>query len=276
MMSIKVEGMDRLAAQLRGIEKQVRFATVLATTRTAKLVQAETAEEMNRKFDRPTRITLKSMWVKPATKENMAAVVYLKDKPLGRGFDGAHNPMSMKDIIGHQFSGGNRNATNFERLMRAQRFLAAEEFFVPGGGARLNAYGNVASGQYVQIMSQLRITRSGSDSTSTNSKRSKRNVQRAGEMFWSFGAEGKTGGRPLVDKETGITYGFAGRAGRANHLPKGVWVRRGASVSPVLLAIKGPRYRRLIFLDVIAKRVVDAHFKAEFDKALAFALDTKR
>lgn len=276
MLTIKLEGMDRLEAKLRGIEKQVQFATALALTRTAKLVQAEVAEEMKRKFDRPTRITLKSIWVKPATKQALWAMVYLKDKPLGRGFDGAHNAMSMKDIIGHQFSGGNRNATNFERLMRTQKFLASDEFFVPGAGARLNAYGNVASGQYVQILSQLRITRSGSDSASTNSKRSKRNVQRAGEMFWSFGADGQSRGRPLIDKETGIAYGFAGRAGRANHLPKGVWVRRGTSVAPVLLAIKGPRYRRLIFLDAIAKRVVDARFKDEFDKAMAFALETKR
>lgn len=255
----------RLEAQ----QKHVRFAVAAALTRTAKHAQAETVEEMKRRFDRPTRITLKSIFVKPATKANLTAMVFVKDRALG-----GKNPLSMAQIIGHQFSGGGRMNTRLENLLRSQRYMAPGEFLVPGAGARLNANGNISAGQIVQILSQIGVTRAGFDSTKTKSARSRRNVQRAGEMFWSYGI-GSTGARAHTgsfkfDYETGQYFG------KRQHLPKGVWMRVGNGLKPVMLVIRAPNYQRRIFLDKLGQKAIAQHFRREFDIAYGQALATAR
>lgn len=270
-IGVVITGLAEVKRQIASVEKQARFATAVALTRTAQHAQRMTADEMARQFDRPTRTTLRSMFVRPATKANLTAMVYVKDRPLG-----GKNPLSMAEIIGHQFRGGGRIATNFEQLLRREGFLGSGEFVVPGAAAKLNRYGNISTGQLVQVMSQIGIRRAGSDSTPTNSKRSKRNVQRAGEIFWSMGVGGSTG-RPLIDADTGIQYGTTGRSGRANHLPKGAWMRAGRNVRPILLVVKGaPGYRRRIDLVRIAQSAVRQHFNNEFATAFLAAKRTAR
>ena len=60
-------------------QRQVPFATALALTKTAKFVQQKIREEMPRVFDRPTRYTLNSTWVRAATKARLWAEVKIKD-----------------------------------------------------------------------------------------------------------------------------------------------------------------------------------------------------
>lgn len=271
-MQIKVDtsGLESLSRQMQGMQKQVAFATAVALTRTAKAAQGDVAAEFARKFDRPTPTVMNGLWTKPATKQNLRSMVYVKDRPLG-----GKNPNSLAQILAHEFSGGSRIAKQLEVLLRQQGFLTANEYVAPGGAAKLDRYGNMSRGQITQILSQIGVIRAGFDSTATGSKRSRRNVQRAGVIFWSAGPNGG-GGKPLTDAATGIVYGHTGRGGRAQHLPKGAWVRSGDGVKPLLIVIRAPHYSRRIDMAAIVRKTIDRVFQTEFDRAYADAIRTAR
>lgn len=272
MIKVSIQGLDKTLAELAGKQKQVRFGTAVALTRTAKRAQVAVADEFKVKFDRPTRTTLKSMWVKPATKANLEAMVYVKDRPLG-----GKNPYSMAEILKHQFTGGTRIAKQMELILRRDGFLLQNEFVVPGAGAKLDSNGNMNRGQIVQILSQIGVRTMGYDSNPTKSKRSRRNVARAGKIFWSLGSGNMGKVTVRIDKASGLTYNtYEGRGGKASHLPKGAWVRDGRSVKPLLIAISGQRYRKRIELDRIVRAQVDKYFTQEFDQAFADAMRTAR
>lgn len=143
---------------------------------------------------------------------------------------------------------------------------------VPGAGAKLDRYGNMSRGQLTQILSQIGVRRAGFDSTPTGSRRSRRNVARVGKIFWSYGSGGTK--KPLVDKKTGITYGYVG--GNQNHLPKGAWVRSGRTVRPLMIAIRSTSYGQRFDLNKLGKDNIDRHFSIEFNKAFDAALKTAR
>lgn len=267
MINVQVQGLDKTLANLAGMQKQVRFATAVALTRTAKIAQQDAAREFSARFDRPTPTVMKGLWTKPATRDNLAAMVYVKDRPLG-----GKNPNSLAQVLAHQFSGGGRIAKQLELVLRRDGFLGGDEFVVPGAAAKLDRYGNMSRGQIVQILSQIGVRSAGYDSSPTGSKRSRRNVSRAGVIFWSRGAQGVR--TPLTDKATGIIYGFKG--GSASHLAKGAWMRTAQGPRPLLIAIRAPGYRKRIDLAGIVQRAVDRNWSREFDRALADAMRTAR
>lgn len=244
--------------------KQLPFATSKALNVLAITVTKVAAAKMKTAFDRPTRTALNSVRVKKwANKSDLTAEVWLKDIPMG-----GKNPLSMAEMIGQQFGGGTRIHKNYERVLVSKGLMNADEYTVPAAGAKLNSYGNISNGQIVQILSQIGIKRAGFDSTPTGSARSRRNVARAGVMFWSRGP----GVRTYKTLQDAID-----ERGRAQHLPKGVWMRVGRSgLIPVLLVIKVPRYRQRINLDQIGSEVVARDFDNEMTKALDAAMATAR
>lgn len=267
MIKVQINGLDRIKANLSGMSKQVNYATAVALTKTAKLVEKEVYDEFRRTFDRPTPTLMRSLRTKTANKFDLTARVYVKDRPLG-----GKNPNSMADLLAHQFSGGSRIHKQLESVLRQQGLINAGQFVAPGSAAKLDRYGNMSRGQIVQILSQIGVRRAGYDSTPTKSARSKRNLAAAGRIFWSYG---KTGSRKsLVDKATGITYGHTGGSG--NHLPAGAWVADGRSVKPLLVVISAPSYRRRIDLDAIGQRVINRALQDEFDRAWGEALRSAR
>jgi hypothetical protein len=221
--------------------KQIPFATAKALTKTAQLAQKAVVDEMAAKFDRPTPFTLKSLFIKPATKQNLQAMVYLKDRPAGQ------NPYSLSEIIGQEFGGGVRIRKRLEYWLQRAGYISSDEFVAPGAAAKLDRYGNMSRGQVQQILSQLKA---GPDTASykSGSSRSKRNVKMAGQLFWS----------------------------RGGRLPRGVWMRAGASVKPILIVISKPSYKQRINLERIVGDVVNRRFDAEFKKALGEAIRTAR
>lgn len=277
MLSIKIEGLEELKRSLSDIgKKQVPFAAKTAINKVAKQAALDVVAEMKTKFDRPTSMTLKSVRVKKfASKTDLTAEVWLKDIPLGASKTGKHNPMSMAEIIGHQFTGGRRLHKNYERVLISKGYMNGDEFTVPAAGARLNTFGNISQGQIVQILSQIGVKRAGSDSSPTNSPRSKRNVAKAGAMFWSYGvgsfpSGAFTGNPKKIDWETGKYRG------KKQWLPKGVWARTPGGVIPVLLVVKAPTYSRRIILEEITKKTMDREFQPAFDAAFAEAMRTAR
>ncbi|MHB0925865.1 MAG: phage tail protein [Gallionellaceae bacterium] len=272
MLTVKIEGLEELKRKLNDIgKKQVPFAAKTAINKVAAQTVRDVADEMKSKFDRPTRTTLKSMRVKEfADKRNLTAEVWLKDIPMG-----GNNPLSMAEMIGHQFSGGRRIHKNYERVLISKNYMKSDEFTVPAAGARINAYGNISQGQIVQILSQIGIKRAGSDSSPTNSPRSKRNVAKAGAMFWSYGV-GSFPPRAFTGRVNKIDWETGKYRGKTQWLPKGVWARTPGGVIPVLLVIKAPTYSRRIVLEQITRKAMDRDFNKFFDVAFTEAMRTAR
>lgn len=266
MITVKTDFSGALA-KLANVEKQAKYATMVALTRTAKHAQKMAYDEFSKKFDRPTPMVMKSLYIKPATKANLEAMVYLKNRDMG-GKSGT----AMAELLGHHFAGGSRTRKALENLLQRANYLQSGELIVPGKAARLDRYGNMSRGQINQIVSQLKIVRSGFDNAPTSSRRSKRNVAKAGRIFWSYGAGGTK--KPLVNKATGIQYGYTGGSG--NHLPKGAWVSDGRNVHPLLIVVKSASYRRRFDFQQIGQDAVNRHFNEEFDRAYQQAMATAR
>lgn len=247
-ISVKHNIADTIRMLDERVRKQVPFATARALTRTAKKAERRVHNEMRQVFDRPTPWTLKTIRTKPATKRDLQAMVYLKDTLPGGKARG-----SASDILGHHFTGGSRQRKALEMWLTRAGLLGSNERVVPGSAARLDSYGNMSRGQVQQILSQLRA---GGDPASfkSSSARSRRNVRKAGRIFW------------------------ARRNTRDQHLARGAWIDfgPGKGIKPLLLAVSNTTYHRLIDMPRLVEEVVHREFPAEFHAAFADAVRTAR
>lgn len=229
--------MSKVIKRLDELQRRhVPFATAKALTKTAQAVQKELKTEMGRVFDRPTRFTLSSLRVKPATKANLTATVHFKDTPKGT---------SAGDYLKPQIHGGSRVLKRFELHLQRAGILAPGFYAVPGQGARLNSSGNMSPGQITQILSGVKAH---PDIYARSSK-----------------ASGRRNPAPLA-------Y-FVSRGG---HLPYGVWQRIGQTVVPVLIFVREPTYKVRFKFGDVAQKTAAKHWPIEFRRALRDALATAR
>ncbi|HET6606732.1 MAG TPA: hypothetical protein VFG62_08695 [Rhodopila sp.] len=70
----------RVTANMDFAARQIPFAAAQAATGLARLVQAEERAALSTVFDHPTKFTLNAFSVKGATKSNLVAEVFAKDK----------------------------------------------------------------------------------------------------------------------------------------------------------------------------------------------------
>lgn len=162
-MAIKfsiTSNIEAFAQRQINIAKQVEFAGIVALTRTAVQVKADEIASMRSVFDRPTRFTLNSLQVRPATRANPSAEVstklgFGKSVPAGRYLD-------------PEVEGGQRRMKSHEKKLGG--------YTSPSRDAKLDQYGNISGSTYTRILSQLKVL--GPDQNATNSKRSKRNRSR--------------------------------------------------------------------------------------------------
>ena len=125
-ISVKVDA-GGVIKSLGNTEKQVRAATMIALTKTAKHAQKAMYDEFRQQFDRPTPTVMKSLFVDPAKKDRLAARMYLKDRAFG-----GKNPRSMSEILAHHFVGGGRQHKQLEDVLRSYGYLDQGEMIVPG------------------------------------------------------------------------------------------------------------------------------------------------
>ena len=246
------------------VGKQARFAAAVALTKTARDVKAALVEEMARTFDRPTAYTLRSLFMRGATKDRLKAEVWVKDDRAGSGTPATRYLLP-------QIEGGNRGLKGFERRLVSQGVMRDNERAVPAAGAKIDAYGNMSRGQIVQILSQIgNRAFHGDYSTATNSKRSRAKRSQVA-YFVSTGAGG------TISIEGGEMRKSNGRTG---HLPRGIWMRRsfgfGSAVRPVLLFVNNATYQRRFRFFEVADRTAQANFPAHFEREFANALRTAR
>ena len=123
--------------------KQVRYASAVALTRTAKRLEKLAEEEVGRVFHKPTRFVQRGFYTRPANVSNLEAVIGIKDR-------------QAKVLLPHIIGGG-RDRKPFEEKLASDSSKAAG-YWVPGEGIRLNASGNMTKGQIVQIAAGLKRT----------------------------------------------------------------------------------------------------------------------
>lgn len=255
---------DALKA-LRDFESQVPFAMALALTDTIKDVREAEVLEMRRAFQMPTPYTLRSLYIKAATKARLEAMTWLKDGSRPQHY------LELQHYLEPQIDGGGRPLKRFEQRLVMTGLMRPDQRAVPAAAAKLDAYGNMSRGQIVQILSQLKTAVvQGDFSNATNSKRSRAKRQ-AVAYFVSHGSGSRRNG-------------YQGKRGKGmlyeQHLPAGVWARYqfawGSAVKPVLLFVNKSNYSKRFDFYGVAEKTVNANLRTRLDAAIAHALATAR
>lgn len=242
---------------LQDQQRQMPFAIALTLTRTAQDVKKAEEAEMRSVFQLPTPYTMRSLYLKSATKATLTARVWVKDTDRSDHY------------LLPQIMGGARPLKRFERLLVQRGVMQPNERAVPGAGAKLDGYGNMSRGQIVKVLSQLQaFNLAGSTANASGAKRSK--AKRSREAYFVSTGVGK---HPYG--------GHSWSKGRkAQHLPRGIWVRYsfgawGTAIKPVLLFVPRASYRvRFRFFEVAestVSRVLPGHLQASVERALATA-----
>ena len=241
MIKIDAKGIDAMGAQLDEVARQLPFALALAATRTAQLVKAGELAAIRKRLDRPTRTTMNSLYVQPATKAKPEARVWFKDT-WGSGVP-ADNYMQAAVY------GGARGHKRFDKALIARGLMGHNQYAIPSPDI-VDAFGNVKGQLARKILSGL--------GTGKTASRSQANGQRS---RMKGNAE-----RYFVGEVEGT---------------RGVWERKrmalGDAVRPVFVFVDGaPRYRVRVPFFKIAENIVKANYQREFGSALERAIATAR
>lgn len=245
-LKVRVEAEDVQRAIRDIAESDIPFVTAYALTKTAQDIKADEVRSMSSVFDRPTRFTLNSLFVKPATKTDLVAEVFFKD-----GF----GSVPAWRYLGPQVEGGARRHKAHElRLIRAGH-MKPDEYAVPGVGVKLDAYGNIAGSLIERILSQVQAAEqfSGYAANATGKSLKRAKKRKAGRYF--------------IMRPDG-----AGSA-RRNVAP-GIYFRADVrSVVPVILFVRAPKYQRRFPFYETARATIDAkllaHARDGFERFVA-------
>lgn len=289
----------------RLVKKHFPFAMAQTLTKLAQNTKSDTVRQMRSRFDRPTPWTLNSLFVQRAEKadgDKMVAIVNVQDGKGSRRYADQQFPAmgetfvatgaDKRAVIGHQFSGGQRQWKRFESRLRAIGILPPGLAAVPpakGSWAMpLDRYGNAPSGRIMKILSYFAaFTESGSAGNTTTAGRFKLAKTRQSKQggYTLTTSSGKKLKRGYLEIG-GVVY-FVSRGRGVQHdrdageqrLPPGIWAKRGihgSDVAPVLLFVRRPRYRYLIDLPGLAAAQHRKNFGRLFKANLAAAVRTAR
>lgn len=235
-------------ANARGARDQVPFATAVALTWTGRDVRDAERSSMPTAFDRPVPYTLNSLYLKPATKQDLTARVWVKDERAGSG-----TPATR--YLVPEIEGGRRGVKAFERMLQRIGALPAGWAAVPGEGADIDQHGNMRRGQITQILSYLRAF---------------------GEQGYSANITAKKQARMAkgTKAKRGVSYFVSHGKYRdqTRHLPAGVWRRTdfgeaGTALTPIMIFVPRAQYRKRWDFYGIANREISAKFPGNFEKA---------
>jgi hypothetical protein len=230
---------DRLQKAFNLTERQLSFAAERALNDTAFKAREDWGIYIRQKVDRPVPMTVKSALVKKARRANLVATVFLRNE--------ASKGTPPDKYLAPLLKGGPRTHKRFEKALIRAGVMAESEYAIPAAGARLNRYGNMTAGQITQILSGVRANPD-----------------------------------PLQNKRKGSrsqwTHRYFVVRGRAGKLVRGVWMRKGASVVPVLIfTTNRPSYKFTLSLEDVVWRTATRDFprffrmaaQREIDRALA-------
>jgi hypothetical protein len=238
------EHFDQLAAYMDDIAvKQLPFAMSQAANKLASLGVAALQDEMRHVFDRPTRWILNGIYAYKGTKNDPHGEIFVKD------FGGKGAGTSAEKVLSAEILGGSRNLKRFEKALGYR--LGGAQFVVPGRGAKLDSYGNIARSQIQKILSALGAAEMTSGYQANRTSASAR--RHRNEVF--FVATSHRNGKAL-----------------------GVYqvVSKG-HVEPVLIFTrKTPTYRTRLDFYAVIRRTVDKKQDAVIKQSLEEAMRTAR
>lgn len=171
-------GFARLERRLSDMPRQIPYALSLALTDVAQQVRKAEYDEALRVFDRPTKWTLNSLRVKPASKSDLTAAVYFRE------FAAKGTPANK--YLGPQVWGGERSLKRAEIALasKGNRGFPRGTYLVPGKKMKLDKHGNVPRGTIVRILSDLQA--------SSDTGQNRNAAKKSGKYF-----VGTPGGAPL-------------------------------------------------------------------------------
>lgn len=245
MLSISFKhDLERLRRELNEDQKQVRYAMARAMTKTAQDVKEAIRYEMINVFDWPTKYTVNSLRIKSATKDDLVAIVWIKDEP---GND-------ARSYLLPQMEGGSRVHKPFEARLIRQGLLPSNLYAVPGKGAKLDRHGNIPGGELERILSALG----------------------AAEQFAGYQANRTARSAKRLGKNRREFFVSRPGQGRTNGLPLGVWERTPQGIKPVLLFVRKPTYRVRLRFNEVGNREAERMWTKRLAQALAITMRTRR
>jgi len=234
MLAVSRQGsIADVIAQARDIPARViPYAAAAALTRTAKAGQAAVVQAMPSVFSSPTRYTLNSTRVVPATKEYLSARVMVKDQGAGT---------RPENYLAPEVFGGSRNKKRMETALRYMGVLGSDEWLMPGAAAELDASGNLSGAGSRRLLATLQSLRGVGGVRKDGSRRKGRRLKN--DLF------------------VGVPRG----AGRRR---AGIWRREGRRLRPLFIfADQAPQYRKRLDFDGLVMPVVLQRFRDEFEAA---------
>lgn len=238
-MTVKVDSKATLAWFDTVQHRQIPFATSVALNKTARLAQADIKAEMQRVLDRPKPYTLGGTFVQNSNKQNLTAIVGLKDK--------ASRGRAAATYLAPLVAGMPRRQTGWERALQGMGAIPSGMRAVPGQAAKLDAYGNMNRAQVTEIMGSLR--------SRMRSFKGKGKRAHASGYFVAMPGTSKS-------LQPGI-YLRIERAGES-------------VIKPVVVFVNSTKYRHTLKLHDTVSRSVSRNYQREFDSALALALASAR
>jgi hypothetical protein len=141
MFKVGIKGLDEAIKVIDKTQRQIKFATAKALTRTAVRIQEAETRAIEKSFDRPISFTKRAIGIAPATTANLEARVFVKDR--------------QAKYLEPQIMGGSRGIKTFERRFNSKG--GSGGYWVPGPGVKLNASGNIPLNTIKQIALQLQL-----------------------------------------------------------------------------------------------------------------------
>lgn len=249
-ISVKIEGLDAVKKGLAAMQKELPYAIARSLSKTAVAVKEGEYKHMAQVFDRPTPYTMRSLYTQPATQDKLESRVWLKEKlEAGKG-------TAATQYLGPQIFGGSRNLKRHEIALQRIGILPQGMYCVPGKGAKIDAYGNMSSGQIVQILSYFQAF---------GEMGYRANITEAKKVKMAKGTK----------KTAGMVY-FALKR-RKSRMPAGIY-QQTAGGSPTLLIafVRQPKYRKLFEFWEVAEKVAQEKWRGLFDEAMEAALSKAR
>jgi hypothetical protein len=293
-MATKFPNARAVFEHIQSLAKQERFAASLALRDTAYEIRRAEQETMQSVFEGVTPFVLRGVRYEAGYEQPvdisagaggaLEARVFIDPYGQGKG-------PSPEQVLTAEVYGGTRGFKGAERRLQAVGLMDSGSFMVPSSQlledrSKTDRYGNV-SGRFIRsLLSYLQAFQTRGFEANAKARTLARLARR-----------GRTGDRgpernvrPGYATINGVVYfvsrgpgagervGKNSKVGRTQHLPAGIWAKRGihgSEVFPVFLFVPSVNYRvRLRFEEVArntAARTFPVRFAARFERALATA-----
>lgn len=244
----KVDEQNLFGRTLTELERtQLPFAAMQAANQTAFAVRGKWAQVMPQVFDRPTPATLKAVLYKKATRQTLAAEIFIRDE--------SPNGTAPAKYLQAQVMGGTRKHKRLEQRLTYAGILPSGMFAVPGKGAQLDPYGNLPGSQINRVLSQLgaRFDPTQNESETTRGRRQRREAKK-GERRGDYFALKARRGRMLPGVYQRVATGF------------------GSTVRSIVVFVNRVSYRPRYDVFGLAERLYKQQFPFHFNRELAKAV----